>query len=71
MALVVLLKGINVGGHRRFRPAVLAKALIRFDVVNVGAAGTLVVHKPISQANVRTAIRRRLPFETDIDLSRS
>ena len=41
--LVVLLKGVNVGGHRTFRPSVLAKALRRYDVVNIGAAGTLVV----------------------------
>jgi hypothetical protein len=28
---------VNVGGHRRFRPSLVAKELRRFDVVNVGA----------------------------------
>ncbi len=39
MALVVFLRGVNVGGHRTFRPSLLARALSRYDVVNVGAAG--------------------------------
>jgi uncharacterized protein (DUF1697 family) len=66
MALVVLLKGINVGGHRTFRPSVLAKELERLDVVNVGAAGTFVVRKPVSRANLRADIMRRLPFHADV-----
>ena len=40
MALVVFLKGVNVGGHRTFRPSVLASRLAKLDVVNIGAAGT-------------------------------
>jgi len=63
MALVVFLRGINVGGHRRFRPSVLAAELSGFDVVNVGAAGTLVVRRPGSRAKFRAELRRRLPFE--------
>ena len=43
MALVVLLRGVNVGGHKAFQPSALAKELADFDVVNVGAAGTFVV----------------------------
>ena len=39
MALVVFFLGINVGGHRAFRPSVLAKELGIYDAVNVGAAG--------------------------------
>ena len=66
MALVVLLKGINVGGHRTFRPSILAKQLKQFDVVNVGATGTFVVRKPVSRVKLRAAIRRRLPFEADV-----
>ncbi len=66
MALVVLLKGVNVGGHRTFRPSVLAKELKRFDVVNVGAAGTFVVRKTVTRAKLRAEMRRRLPFEADI-----
>ena len=33
MALVVLLRGVTVGGHRTFRPAELAKQLADLDVV--------------------------------------
>ena len=39
MALVVFLRGINVGGHRTLRPSRLAQQLSRFDAVNIGAAG--------------------------------
>lgn len=63
MALVVLLKGVNVGGHRRFRPSVLAKQLRRFDIVNVGAAGTFIVRSTVSRSALRTEILRRLPFD--------
>jgi uncharacterized protein (DUF1697 family) len=66
MALVVLLKGINVGGHRTFRPSVLARELKRFDVVNVGATGTFVIRKAISREKLRAEIIRRLPFEADV-----
>ena len=65
-AQVVFLKGINVGGHRRVRPSVLAKQLARFDVVNVGAAGTFVVGKPVSRTTLRQEIRRRLPFDAEV-----
>jgi len=64
--LIVLLKGVNVGGHRRFRPSVLAKQLRRFDVVNVGAAGTFVVRGKISRVALRAEILRRLPFDADV-----
>ena len=43
MALIVFFRGINVGGHRAFRPSVLARELDIYDAVNVGAAGTLVI----------------------------
>jgi len=66
MALVVFLKGVNVGGHRRFRPSVLAGKLARYEVINVGAAGTFVVMKAISQAKLRAELLRRLPFEAEI-----
>jgi uncharacterized protein (DUF1697 family) len=63
MALVVFLRGVNVGGHRTFRPSVLAKKLSDYGVVNVGAAGTFVVWKPGSKAAFRAALLRKLPFE--------
>ncbi|MGH7947522.1 MAG: DUF1697 domain-containing protein [Opitutaceae bacterium] len=68
MALVVFLRGVNVGGHRTFRPSILARALSAYDVVNVGAAGTFVVRKPGSRARFRAELLRRLPFETEMVL---
>jgi uncharacterized protein (DUF1697 family) len=68
MALVVFLRGVNVGGHRTFRPSVLARELSGYDVVNVGAAGTFVVRKPGSRAKFCAALLRKLPFETEIVL---
>lgn len=66
MALVVFLRGVNVGGHRTFRPSILARDLSDYDVVNVGAAGTFVVRKPGSRSEFRAALLRKLPFEADI-----
>jgi uncharacterized protein (DUF1697 family) len=68
MALVVFLRGVNVGGHRTFRPSLLARKLRTYDVVNVGAAGTFVVRKPGSRAKFRAALLRPLPFETVVVL---
>jgi len=70
MAVVVFLRGVNVGGHRAFRPSVLAEELADFDVVNVGAAGTFVVRKTISQVALRTELLRRLPFKADLMICR-
>jgi uncharacterized protein (DUF1697 family) len=66
MALVVLLRGVNVGGHRTFRPSVLAAQLKHLDAVNIGAAGTFVIRQRISEARLRAEFARRLPFETTI-----
>jgi len=66
MALVVFLRGVNVGGHRTFRPSILARQLSGYDVLNVGAAGTFVVRKPGSRAKFRAALLRKLPFEAKL-----
>ena len=71
MALIVFLRGVNVGGHRSFRPSILAKQLSAFDVINVGAAGTLIVHKPGSRATFLAELHRRLPFETEVSMCES
>jgi len=68
MALVVFLRGVNVGGHRTFRPSILAKEMSDFDVVNVGAAGTFVVRKPGSRAKFRAELLRKLPFVAEVVL---
>lgn len=66
MALVVFFRGINVGGHRRLRPSILAQDLKAYGVVNVGAAGTFVVRKPGSRTRFLAELRRKLPFEAEI-----
>ena len=70
MALVVFLRGVNVGGHRTFRPSALAKQLKHLDVVNVGAAGTFVVRQSLTQAELRAELARRLPFDAQIAICR-
>lgn len=67
-ALVVLLRGVNVGGHRTFRPSLLAEALAKFDVVSVGAAGTFVVRRPGPHAAFQAALLAKLPFATEVVL---
>ena len=66
MALVVLLRGVNVGGHKTFRPTTVVEKLKHLDVVNIGAAGTFVIRRPITQAQLRTELARALPFDTEI-----
>ena len=66
VALVVLLRGVNVGGHRTLRPAALAEQLKHLDAVNIGAAGTFVIRRPVTQAQLRAELARRLPFDTEI-----
>ena len=66
MALVVLLRGVNVGGHRTFRPAALAAQLQHLGVVNIGAAGTFVVRRPVTRSRLRDEFARRLPFDAEI-----
>jgi len=65
MALVVFLRGVNVGGHKTFRPSILAKELSEYDVVNVGAAGTFVVRKAVTQAKFRAELLQHLPFKAE------
>ena len=66
MALIVFFRGINIGGHRAFRPSLLAKELGIYDAVNVGAEGTLVIRKPGLRASFFAELRRKLPFEATI-----
>lgn len=66
MALVVLLRGVNVGGHRTFRPTMLAAQLEHLEVVNIGAAGTFVVRRRIAQSQLRAEVARRLPFHAEV-----
>jgi uncharacterized protein (DUF1697 family) len=66
VALVVLLRGVNVGGHRTFRPAALGAQLKDLDVVNIGAAGTFVIRRPIGRTDLRAELACRLPFDAEV-----
>lgn len=65
MAVVVLLRGVNVG-KKRFSPAALAKELSDVDATSIGAAGTLVVRGKATQAALRERILDWLPFECEV-----
>lgn len=70
MSLVVFMRGVNVGGQKTFRPSLLAKELAHLGVVNLGAAGTFIVHATVTQAALRAEFRDRLPFETELIICR-
>lgn len=66
MASVVFLRAVNVGGANLCRPAELARQLSKFELVNIGAVGTFVVRKDVSESTLRNAIARKLPFKCEI-----
>jgi uncharacterized protein (DUF1697 family) len=66
MRWVVFLRAVNVGGTNRCQPALIAKQLAKFGVVNIGAVGTFVVHEDVSESALRTALVRKLPFKCEI-----
>jgi len=66
MALVTFLRGVNVGGHRSFRPSILANELKDYGVVNIGAAGTFVIKGRLSQKRWRSELLRHIPFEAEV-----
>jgi uncharacterized protein (DUF1697 family) len=63
---VVLLRAVNVGGTNRCQPALIAKELARFDIVNIGAVGTFVARENVSDSALRAAIAKKLPFKCEI-----
>jgi uncharacterized protein (DUF1697 family) len=66
MASVVFLRAVNVGGANRCQPALIAKQLAKFDIINIGAVGTFVVGANVSEPLLRAAIARKLPFKCEI-----
>jgi uncharacterized protein (DUF1697 family) len=66
VALVVFLRGVNVGGHRTFRPTKLAQQLQHLGAVNIGAAGTFVIRGQVTRAQARAEVARKLPFDAEI-----
>jgi uncharacterized protein (DUF1697 family) len=66
MASVVFLRAVNVGGTNRCQPALIAKKLAKFGVVNIGAVGTFVAREDVSESDLRAAIAKKLPFKCEI-----
>jgi uncharacterized protein (DUF1697 family) len=66
MRWVVFLRAVNVGGTNRCQPALIAKQLAKFGVVNIGAVGTFVVREDVSKSALRAAIASKLPFKCEI-----
>src|SRR4029077_16119943 len=66
MGWVVFLRAVNVGTTNRCQPAVIAKQLSKFSVVNIGAVGTFVVRQDVSESVLRAALVRKLPFKCEI-----
>ena len=66
MKSVVFLRAVNVGTANRCQPALIAKQLKKFDIVNIGAVGTFVVREDVSESALRAAIAKKLPFKCEI-----
>jgi uncharacterized protein (DUF1697 family) len=66
MRWVVFVRAMNVGGANLCRPAMLAKQLSKFGVVNVGAVGTFAVLENVTESALRAAISKKLPFKTEV-----
>src|SRR5512133_1167440 len=66
MRRVVFLRGVNVGKANRCQPAVIASQLSKLGVINIGAVGTFVVCKDVSESALRAAIAKKLPFKCEI-----
>ena len=66
MPSVVFLRAVNVGKANRCQPALIAKQLTKFGIVNIGAVGTFVVRENVSESALRAAIAKKLPFKCEI-----
>ena len=66
MSSVVFLRAVNVGSANRCKPALIAKQLSQFDIVNIGAVGTFVVRQKVEESVLRTALAKKLPFKCEI-----
>ncbi len=63
---IVLLRGVNVGGHKAFKPSELVASLKGLDVASIGAAGTLIVRRAPAEKALRKAILATLPFPAEM-----
>ena len=65
MRWVVFVRAVNVGGNR-CQPALIAKQLSKFGIINIGAVGTFLVRENVSESDLRMALARKLPPKCDI-----
>jgi uncharacterized protein (DUF1697 family) len=70
MRWVLFLRAVNVGGANRCQPALIAKQLAKFGVINIGAVGTFVVREDVSESTLRATIAKKLPFKCEIMICR-
>src|SRR5215468_5511438 len=66
MRWVVFLRAVNVGTANRCQPALIARQMAKFGVINIGAVGTFVVRENVSESTLRNAIAKKLPFKCEI-----
>ena len=66
MRWVVFLRAVNVGGTNRCQPALIARQLAKFGVINIGAVGTFVVREDVSESALRAAFAKKLQFKCEI-----
>jgi uncharacterized protein (DUF1697 family) len=66
MRWVVFLRAVNVGRANRCQPAVIARQLSKFGVINIGAVGTFVVRENVSESALRAAVAKELSFKCEI-----
>jgi uncharacterized protein (DUF1697 family) len=62
----VFLRAANVGGHQVFKPSAFARDLSALGCKNIGAAGTFVFTAAASEAKLRAAIAKALPFKPEM-----
>ena len=66
MKWIVFLRAVNVGTANRCQPAIIAKQLAKFGVINIGAVGTFVVREDVNEPALRAAIAKKLSFKCEI-----
>jgi uncharacterized protein (DUF1697 family) len=71
LASVVFLRGVNVGGHKTFRPTEVVRALAPLEVVSIGAAGTFVVLDSVAESELRARFAKCLGFTATVCICRA
>jgi uncharacterized protein (DUF1697 family) len=66
----VFFRAVNVGGHQKFQPSAVARALKELHILNIGAAGTFVVSANKSELQVRKRILGQLRFTPELMICR-